>query len=96
MVVESEVIDLGEVFEVIGNFYRRDGSALRLDAIELEEQHVEIFANIDDEVSEELKGRKRSFGFVHTVWGTKRRILKEKYGIEWRSSGEMNPEVHFD
>ena len=30
------------------------------------------------------------------LWGTKRRILKEKYNIEWKSPAEMDPDVCFD
>ena len=35
-------------------------------------------------------------GFCHRIWSTKKRILKEKYNIDWKTPAEMNPGVMFD
>jgi hypothetical protein len=35
-------------------------------------------------------------GRCHEIWRTQKRILKEKYGIEWRTPPEMNPDWDFD
>ena len=35
-------------------------------------------------------------GACHILWGRQQKILKEKYGIKWRSPDEMNPDVMFD
>jgi hypothetical protein len=35
-------------------------------------------------------------GFCHLFWKTKKQILRDKYGIKWRSPQEMNPDVAFD
>lgn len=35
-------------------------------------------------------------GFCHVFWWEKKRILKEKYGIDWKSPDEMNPDVIYD
>jgi hypothetical protein len=35
-------------------------------------------------------------GSVHIYWDTKQRLLKQKYGIDWSSPGELNPHVIFD
>ena len=35
-------------------------------------------------------------GFCHIVWETKKRILKEKYGMEWKTPAEENPDTCFD
>lgn len=32
-------------------------------------------------------------GFCHIVWETKKRILKEKYGMEWKTPAEENPDI---
>ena len=45
--------------------------------------------------AEELQGPRR-FGWVHGYWSVKKRILKEKYGIDWRTPAEMNPKMAFD
>ena len=97
---ETRIIGSEEYFgDTITNFYYADPDAefkMRLDAIELAPEHSEVFAAIDDEVEEELKDHPRGLGFVHLFWATKERILKEKYGISWRSPGELNPNILFD
>lgn len=35
-------------------------------------------------------------GSCHLYWETKQRILKEEYGIEWKTPAEMNPNVAYD
>ena len=35
-------------------------------------------------------------GFCHTLWDEQKRILKEKYGIEWKTPREMNPGILYD
>lgn len=36
------------------------------------------------------------FGFCHFLWDKKKQILKEKYGIDWRSPSDMNPHIIYD
>ena len=38
----------------------------------------------------------RGMGFCHSYWATKKSILKDKYGIDWKSPAEMNPQTCFD
>ena len=35
-------------------------------------------------------------GSCHILWERQQKILKETYGIKWRSPAEMNPEIMFD
>lgn len=35
-------------------------------------------------------------GFCHLFWRTKKRILRERYGVPWRTPAELNPDVCFD
>jgi hypothetical protein len=35
-------------------------------------------------------------GFCHIFWAKKKEILKEKYGIEWKTPREMNPMNFYD
>ncbi len=44
----------------------------------------------------ELEDHKRRMGFCHLYWRTKKRILKEEFGIDWKAPAEMNPSVMFD
>lgn len=54
---------------------------------------------IKDELEEKIIariGRNRGMGYCHLYWGAKKRILKEDYGIEWKSPSELNPYVCYD
>jgi hypothetical protein len=42
------------------------------------------------------RGELPYWGVCHLVWPVQKRILKEKYGIVWRTPAEMNPEILFD
>ena len=61
------------------------------DPIEDDPQYKEIFEKIYQEVREAV-------GNVPAIyfWRTKKQILKEEYGLGWKSPGEMNPTVEFD
>ena len=47
-------------------------------------------------VSEEIGNQPERLGFCHIVWATQKRILKDKYGIDWKTPAEMNPGILFD
>jgi len=36
------------------------------------------------------------FGWCHTYWRETKRILRDRFGIEWFSPAEMNPGVKYD
>ena len=44
----------------------------------------------------ELTGKEWGIGYCHMFWIAKKKILKEKYNIDWRSPAEMNPEIIYD
>ena len=35
-------------------------------------------------------------GCCHDIWGMKKRILKEKYGITWYTPSDIYPDIYFD
>ena len=35
-------------------------------------------------------------GYCHLLWGIKKKILKEKYNIDWYTPQEENPDVIYD
>jgi hypothetical protein len=48
------------------------------------------------EVDAELAAEDRNImGFCHLFWHTKKRILRERYGVDWRTPAELN-EIVFD
>lgn len=88
--------------------YTRQG--IKYDRVELSLKYLLIRRKLEKEVEAELeefieylesKGRHvRRYqignGLCFTYWNIKKRILKEKYNIEWHSPPELNPRVRFD
>lgn len=56
----------------------------------------DIYYDVEDEVKKEFGSVRRQFGMCYRIWERKKQILKEKYGIEWRTPHQMNPRVKFD
>ena len=86
---------MGERLERRAARRARRGNDLRYDAVE-DTLH---FMEIEDEVMEEIerkRGKLRFMGACHLIWMEKKHILKEKYGIDWRSPSELNPDAMFD
>lgn len=52
--------------------------------------------DVNRKVEEILKDEPRWLGFCHLYWSTKKRILKEEYGIDWLTPAECNPGVIYD
>lgn len=71
---------------------------LKRDPVEFDPRYRKIFQGIEAEVEQAVANdpRKGSMGFVHIRWEVKKRILKQKYNIDWLSPAEMNPQVLFD
>lgn len=77
---------------------KKRASGLYYDPVEDDPRYAEVFRKIDAEVQEALANhpQRGSMGFVHLVWETKKRILLQKYGIDWKTPAELNPQVMFD
>ena len=73
-------------------------SGLKCDPVEDDPRYAEVFKTIDTEVNEMLADhpQRGSEGFCTIYWNTKKSLLKNKYGIDWCSPGELNPQVLFD
>ncbi len=76
----------------------RGESGLRHDPVEDDPRYAEVFARIDEEVKALVADdpRRGEMGFCHVQWAVKKRLLREKYGIEWRTPDEMTPQVICD
>lgn len=71
----------------------QNGDFMRVDAKENDPEFKEILDKAFHEADQNLK--------VYTLWhwdvaALKKKILKEKYGITWRSIYELNPKMIFD
>lgn len=41
-------------------------------------------------------GRDSGIGYGQRIWSAKKRILRERFGIQWFTPAEMNPDVQLD
>lgn len=71
---------------------------LKHDSLEDKEEYKEIFEKVEKEVREKFKKEniKKQLGYIHIFDNYKKKILKEKYNIDWKTTQEMNPEVLID
>ena len=74
---------------------RKKASNLKYDPIEDSPEYLAIKDELDALIKEQI-GEKRHIGYCHLYWMTKKRILKERYGIDWSSPSQLNPRVYFD
>lgn len=58
------------------------------------------YKNIQDELESELFKLMQTvevkMGRSYKYWSLKKRILKQKYNIDWKSPPEMNPDITFN
>lgn len=73
-----------------------DTHHLRRDPVEYTWMWEDICYDVEDELERRFANAPRHMGFCFHYWNAKRELLKEKYGIEWRSPSQMNPRVMFD
>lgn len=71
---------------------------LKYDCIEDKEEYRKIFQKVELETEKVLKdkGVKKGLGYIHIFESYKKKLLKEQYGIEWKTTQEMNPNVKID
>ena len=69
---------------------------LRTDPVEYTREWEKIYYDVEDELDRRVANVPRQMGFCFQYWATKRELLMEKYGIDWRSPSQMNPRVMFD
>ena len=91
----------GNELKNIKNKYKKDG--IYHDTIEKTKQYKECADEVDRlaEIQAgkdmfEYTGKEFGKGYCYIFWGCKKKILKEKYGLDWRSPAEMNPYCKFD
>lgn len=67
-----------------------------VDPIEDTLEYKKIEEELESLIEEELKDFPRGLGFCHAYWYTKKKILKEKYNMDWKSPAELHPGIMFD
>ena len=73
-------------------------SAVKRDPQESDRRLRRFIAAADAEAEVETANSpiRDQMGFCFEFWAVKQRILREKYGIEWKTPAEMNPNSIFD
>jgi hypothetical protein len=66
------------------------------DPIEDDPAYAQTVRQAAQEAEEELRSVERRRGFCHLLWKTQKRILRDRYRIEWFTPAEMNIGVIFD
>ena len=76
---------------------RAEADSLISDPTEESIEYLAIEAAVDRQIRRKIGDRSHyGLGYCDIYWAEKKRILKEKYGIEWKSISELNPYVCFD
>ncbi len=65
-----------------------------VDPVEYSRKYLAIEKQLDKELAPMRKDH--IIGQCYGIWGRKKTILKEKYGIDWRSPHDLNPGVFYD
>lgn len=89
----SSLFSSSELMDIIRHPLKR---GLRVDPVEFTYRWEDIYDKVEEELDRRFADTRRGMGFCHILWNAKRDLLKEKYGIDWKSPAVMNPHVHFD
>lgn len=69
---------------------------LRCDPVEYTYRWEQIYPEVQRRLDDRFANAPRHMGFCFKYWEAKRSLLRDEYGIEWRSPSQMNPRVMFD
>ncbi|MDE5586142.1 MAG: hypothetical protein K2I92_07355 [Muribaculaceae bacterium] len=70
--------------------------SLRCDPVEYTYRWEDIYYEVERRLDERFANAPRHMGFCFKYWEAKRHLLKDEYGIDWKSPSRMNPRVMFD
>ena len=65
------------------------------DPIELTKEYKKIRRKLERKIKAKI-GKKTGKGYRYLYWAAKKEILKEEFGIDWKSPRELNPNAKFD
>ena len=55
-----------------------------------------VMALADELTAAEVGDSASEMGGCHRFWSTKKQILKSRFGLDWESPADLNPDVFFD
>jgi hypothetical protein len=68
-------------------------------------EESEAYKQIENQLNHDIQGalekdglpkNSLQIGLIHLFWVYKKQVLREKYGIDWRSPYEMTPHAVFE
>ena len=68
---------------------------LKQDPVEQTDEYKAIASELEEKIVAQI-GENSGMGYCYSYWKLKKEILKEDYGIEWKSPRTLNPGVKFD
>jgi len=67
-----------------------------VDSKEFLPEYRQVFAEVEAQVSQEMKAKKiEGLGSCHSYWDMKRKLLKKR-GIDWNSPSDLHPSTLYD
>ena len=89
----NEISPYGDKFswDWIRNNAYCSGYFVRHDPIEYSVEYEKIEDEMEKKVEKLLADEQRGLGFCHIAWRVKHRVLRDCYGIWWRSVKDMHP-----
>lgn len=75
---------------------RRLRESFRHDPLEDDPSFAVVLQAASERAEQELADHPRGIGFCHVFWEKKQEILREQYGLEWKTPAELNPHMTFD
>ena len=76
--------------------YWEDEDGIKYDSKEKDPKYKKITKEAEKEAEKNLAHIPKVEGYCFSFWDEKKRILKEKYGIDWKTPAELNPSTLFD
>lgn len=55
-----------------------------------------VFKQVEDELEVRFGNGPHELGFCHRYWREKKRLLRERHGVDWYTPAEMNWSTRFD
>jgi hypothetical protein len=94
----SDVTALGTIEDENDRGLKAFIDSIQRDPLEEDPAYAEILMAAEEQAERELADHPMNggIGFCHVFWDTKRMILKQKFGLDWRTPAELNPSIIFD
>ncbi len=71
-------------------------NSIKTDPIEREENFLSIRYELEKEIDQILLSQEdQDTPFCLRYWKEKKRVLKEKYSLDWKTPAELNPQINF-